>query len=126
MLHGDVVFVFQPGEEGWDRAGRMLAEGVLEAPGPTVARAFGIHVLAGKLARGQFTTRPGTLMASSDGLTVTVNGAGGHGSAPHRAKDPVSVAAEMIVALQTMVTRQFDIFDPVVVTVGSFHAGTKL
>jgi amidohydrolase len=124
-LRGDVVFMFQPGEEGWDGAGRMLAEGVLEAAGPRVQRAYGIHVIAGKLARGQFTTRPGTLMASSDGLMVTVKGVGGHGSAPHRAKDPVSVAADIVVSLQTMVTRQFDIFDPVVITVGSFHAGTR-
>jgi hippurate hydrolase len=124
-LAGDVVFMFQPGEEGWDGAGHMLAEGVLDAAGPRVQRAYGVHVLAGKLPRHQFTTRPGTLMAASDALLVTVRGAGGHGSAPHRAKDPVSVAAEMITALQAMVTRQFDIFDPVVITVGSFHAGTR-
>jgi amidohydrolase len=124
-LAGDVVFMFQPGEEGWDGAGQMLAEGVLDAAGPRVQRAYGMHVIAGKLARNQFTTRPGTLMAASDGLMVTVRGAGGHGSAPHRAKDPVSVAAEMITALQVMVTRQFDVFDPVVITVGSFHAGTR-
>jgi amidohydrolase len=124
-LAGDVVFMFQPGEEGWDGAGHMLAEGVLDAAGPRVQRAYGVHVLAGKLPRHQFTTRPGTLMAASDELKVTVRGAGGHGSAPHRAKDPVSVAAEMITALQAMVTRQFDIFDPVVITVGSFHAGTR-
>jgi amidohydrolase len=124
-LRGDVVFMFQPGEEGFDGAGRMLAEGVLDAAGPRVARAYGMHVIAGKLAREVFTTRPGTMMASSDGLMVTVHGAGGHGSTPHRAKDPVSVAAEMVSSLQTMVTRQFDIFDPVVITVGSFHAGTK-
>jgi amidohydrolase len=124
-LRGDIVFMFQPGEEGWDGAGAMLAEGVLDAAGPRVRRAFGIHVIAGKLARGLFTTRPGTLMASSDGLMVTVKGVGGHGSAPHRAKDPVTVAADMVVSLQVMVTRQFDIFDPVVITVGSFHAGTR-
>jgi hippurate hydrolase len=124
-LHGDVVFMFQPGEEGYDGAGAMLAEGVLDAAGPRVSRAYGMHVIAGKLPRGQFTTRPGTLMAASDGLFVTVRGAGGHGSAPHRAKDPIMVAAEMLTALQTMVTRQFDIFDPVVITTGSFHAGTK-
>jgi len=124
-LAGDVVFMFQPGEEGWDGAGHMLAEGVLDAAGPRVQRAYGMHVVAGKLPRHQFTTRPGTLMAASDALLVTVRGAGGHGSAPHRAKDPVSVAAEMITALQTMVTRQFDIFDPVVITVGRFHAGTR-
>jgi hippurate hydrolase len=124
-LRGDVVFMFQPGEEGFDGAGRMLAEGVLTAAGAPVARAYGIHVIAGKFPRGRFTTRPGTLMASSDGLFVTVHGTGGHGSAPYRAKDPVTVAAEMVSALQLMVTRQFDIFDPVVVTVGSFHAGTR-
>jgi hippurate hydrolase len=124
-LYGDVVFMFQPGEEGRDGAGHMLAEGVLDAAGPRVQRAYGMHVMAGKLPHHQFSTRPGTLMAASDELKVTVRGSGGHGSAPHRAKDPVSVAAEIITALQTMVTRQFDIFDPVVITVGSFHAGTR-
>jgi amidohydrolase len=124
-LAGDVVFMFQPGEEGWDGAGHMLAEGLLDVSGSRVQRAFGMHVIAGNLPGGQFTTRPGTLMAASDGLRVTVRGAGGHGSAPHRAKDPVSVAAEIITALQAMVTRQFDVFDPVVVTVGTFHAGTR-
>jgi amidohydrolase len=124
-LAGDVVFMFQPGEEGWDGAGHMLAEGVLDAAGARVQRAYGVHVIAGKLPRHQFTTRPGTLMAASDGLMVTVRGAGGHGSAPHRAKDPISVAAEMIMALQAMVTRQFDVFDPVVITVGRFNAGTR-
>src|SRR5262249_21947961 len=92
-LPGDVVVTLQPGEEGWDGAGRMLAEGVLDAAGPRVARAYGIHVTSSEIARGKFTTRPGTLMASSDGLMVTVRGTGGHGSAPHRARDPISVAA---------------------------------
>lgn len=124
-LRGDVVFMFQPGEEGWDGAGHMLAEGVLDAAGTRVQRAYGIHVIAGKFPRSQFTTRPGTMMASSDGLFVTVIGTGGHGSAPHRARDPISVAAEMLTALQTMVTRQFDIFDPVVITPGYFRAGTR-
>ncbi len=124
-LRGDVVFMFQPGEEGWDGAGHMIAEGVLDAAGARVQRAYGIHVIAGKFPRSQFTTRPGTMMASTSGLFVTVNGTGGHGSAPHRARDPISVAAEMVASLQTMVTRQFDIFDPVVVTVGTFHAGTR-
>jgi hippurate hydrolase len=124
-LPGDVVFMFQPGEEGFDGAGHMLAEGVLDAAGPTVSRAYGLHVLSAEVPRGRFTTRPGTMMAASDGLKVVVHGAGGHGSAPHRSKDPVSVAAEMVTALQTAVTRQFSIFDPVVVTVGRFHAGTK-
>ncbi len=124
-LHGDVVFMFQPGEEGMDGAGHMIREGVLDAAGSRVQRAYGMHVIAGMLPRHQISTRPGTLMAASDWLSVTVLGSGGHGSAPHRANDPVSVAAEIVTSLQAMVTRQFDVFDPVVVTVGSFHAGTK-
>ena len=63
-------------------------------------------------------------MAAADTLHVTVRGRGGHGSQPHRAADPIPAACEMVIALQTMVTRQFDVFDPVVLTVGTFHAGT--
>src|SRR5579884_2204623 len=85
-LAGDVVFMFQPGEEGWDGAGAMLAEGVLDAAGRRVAAAYGLHVSAAGVPHGVFTSRPGPLMAASDGLFVTVRGAGGHGSAPHRAK----------------------------------------
>jgi amidohydrolase len=124
-LAGDVVFMFQPGEEGWDGAGYMLREGVLDAAGSRVSSAYGMHVMSAMSPRGQFTTRPGTLMAASDELRVTVRGAGGHGSAPHLAKDPVSVAAQLVGDLQTMVTRTFDVFDPVILTVGMFHAGTK-
>ncbi|WP_037062776.1 M20 metallopeptidase family protein [Pseudonocardia acaciae] len=124
-LPGDVVFMFQPGEEGWDGAGHMITEGILEASGQRVASAYGMHVVAARVPRGTFTTRGGTLMAASDALRVTVRGKGGHGSAPHLAHDPVTGAAEMVTALQTMVTRRFDVFDPVVLTVGSFHAGTK-
>ncbi|SFN87513.1 hippurate hydrolase [Geodermatophilus obscurus] len=124
-LAGDVVFMFQPGEEGWDGAGHMLAEGVLDAAGQRVSSAYGMHVMSAMNPRGQFTTRPGTLMAASDELRVTVRGAGGHGSAPHLAKDPVTVAAQLVGDLQTMVTRTFDVFDPVILTVGLFHAGTK-
>ena len=124
-LDGDVVFMFQPGEEGWDGAGAMIAEGVLDASGRRADSAYGIHVSSGLLPRGVFTTRPGTLMAASDGLHVTVRGEGGHGSTPHSAKDPVSVAAQLVGDLQTLVTRRFDVFDPAVVTVGYFHAGTR-
>jgi hippurate hydrolase len=124
-LAGDVVFMFQPGEEGWDGAGAMLREGVLDAAGPRVSSAYGIHVRSSVTRPGVFTTRPGSLMAASDGLFVTVRGAGGHGSTPYLARDPVTAAAEMVTALQTMVTRCFDVFDPVVLTVGMFHAGTR-
>lgn len=124
-LRGDVVFMFQPGEEGWDGAGAMLAEGVLEAAGRRADAAYGLHVFANMLPLGMVSSRPGPLMAASSGLYVTVRGAGGHGSRPHAAADPIVVAAEMVTALQTLVTRQFDQFDPVVVTVGTFHAGTR-
>jgi hippurate hydrolase len=124
-LAGDVVFMFQPGEEGWDGAGHMLTEGVLDAAGSRVVAAYGMHVMSSRIPTGVFTTRPGTLMAASAGLQVIVRGEGGHGSAPHLARDPVTAAAEMVTALQTLVTRRFDVFDPVVVTVGTFHAGTR-
>ncbi|MFD7907403.1 M20 family metallopeptidase [Kitasatospora sp. NPDC059722] len=123
-LQGDVVFMFQPGEEGWDGAGAMLAEGVLDAAGRRPAAAYGVHVVA-TMPHGEFTARRGPMMAASASLHVTVHGAGGHGSAPHRAKDPVPAACEMVTALQTMVTRRFDVFDPVVITVGLFRAGTR-
>jgi amidohydrolase len=125
QLEGDVVFMFQPGEEGWDGASQMIAEGVLDAAGARVSSAYGMHVISNGIPLGVFATRPGTLMAASDGLHVTVRGTGGHGSAPHLARDPIVVAAQMVGDLQTLVTRRFDAFDPVVLTVGSFHAGTK-
>lgn len=124
-LAGDVVFMFQPGEEGYDGASVMIREGVLDAAGRRADAAFGMHVFSSMAPHGQFVTRPGVMMSASDGLFVKVLGAGGHGSAPHMAKDPVTVAAEMVVALQTMVTRQFDMFDPCVVTVGRLAAGSK-
>jgi hippurate hydrolase len=124
-LAGDVVLMFQPGEEGFDGAGVMIREGVLDAAGRRPDAAYGIHVVSSLLPNGLFASRPGTLMSASDALNVTVHGVGGHGSAPHRAKDPVTVAAEILTSLQTMITRQFDMFDPVVLTVGLLHAGTK-
>jgi amidohydrolase len=123
-LAGDVVFMFQPGEEGLDGARYMVGEGVLDAAGRRVDAAFAIHVTSSLLPAGYFASRAGTIMSAADTLRVTVKGAGGHGSAPHMAKDPVPAACEMVSALQTFVTRRFNIFDPVVITVGSFHAGT--
>lgn len=124
-LHGDVLFMFQPGEEGHDGAGRMIDEGLLTAAGRPIDAAYGLHVFSSWFPNGVVAARPGTLMAASAGLEVTVVGAGTHGSSPHKGQDPIPVACEIVTALQTMVTRQFDIFDPVVITVGSFHAGTK-
>ena len=124
-LAGDVILMFQPGEEGYDGAGLMVKEGVLEAAGCPVVAAYALHVFSSWFPRRVFTARPGTMMAASHALTVRVIGAGAHGSAPHLGRDPIAAAAEMVTALQSMVTRQFDAFDPVVVTVGTFHGGTR-
>lgn len=123
-LHGDVVLMFQPGEEGCDGAQVMIDEGVLEAAGKPVEAAYGMHVFASQVPQGRFVTRSGPMLSAADEIRVTVRGSGGHGSSPHHAQDPVTAISEMVTALQTMVTRQFDVFDPVVITVGSLHAGT--
>ncbi|MEV6985550.1 M20 family metallopeptidase [Sphaerisporangium sp. NPDC051017] len=123
-LAGNVVFMFQPGEEGAGGAKIMIDEGVLDAAGARPVAAYALHVISSVLPQGVFVSRGGPIMAAADRLIVTVRGAGGHGSTPHRASDPIPAACEMVTALQTMVTRAFDVFDPVVVTVGSFHAGT--
>jgi amidohydrolase len=123
-LAGNVIFMFQPGEEGPGGGRIMVSEGVLDAAGDRAVAAYALHVASGLLPLGQFASRAGTVMAAADTLHVTVHGRGGHGSQPHRAADPVPAACEIVLALQTMVTRQFDVFDPVVLTVGTFHAGT--
>lgn len=125
QLAGDVLFMFQPGEEGYDGARHMIGEGLLDVAGRRPAAAYAIHVLSAGLPSGVFRTRGGTAMAASNTLRVTVRGEGGHGSMPHRAKDPVQAACAMVTALQAWITRTFDVFDPVILTVGTFHAGTK-
>ncbi len=128
-LPGRVLFMFQPGEEGHHGARYMLDEGLLELPGRAdgsaspITGAFALHITA-SLPSGWLGTRPGPVMASSDELLITVTGAGGHASEPHRARDPIPVACEIVQALQTMITRRIDVFDPSVVTVGRITAGT--
>ncbi|MFF0863853.1 M20 family metallopeptidase [Nonomuraea sp. NPDC003560] len=121
---GDVIFMFQPGEEGHDGAKHMIGEGVLDAAGARPVAAYGMHVVSAMLPPGLFASRGGPMMAAADVFCVTVKGTGGHGSSPHRAKDPIAAGCEMVTALQTMVTRTFDVFDPVVITVGTFHGGS--
>lgn len=124
-LEGDVVFMFQPGEEGPGGAEPMIAEGLLDVAGRRVDAAYALHVYSSEQPLGMWFGRPGPLMAAADEVYVRVVGEGGHGSAPSRAKDPIPVACEIVVALQTLVTRGFDVFDPVVITVGKFVGGTK-
>lgn len=120
-LCGNVIFMFQPGEEGPGGAAPMIEEGVLDAAGTRADAAFGVHVLPGE--PGTFTTRRGPLMAGSNILRVTFHGAGGHGSQPHNALDPVPPLVEYCQALQVMVTRRFSVFDPVVLAVTNLSAG---
>jgi amidohydrolase len=120
-LHGSVVFMFQPGEEGAGGAALMLSEGVLDAAGRRVEAAYGIHVVIDDF--GRFATKGGPLMGGANSLHVTMTGRGGHGSAPYLAVDPVPALAESILALQNFVTRRFDVFDPVVASVTQLRAG---
>ena len=122
-LPGDVVFMFQPGEEGYDGAQHMLEEGVLSASGVRVSAAYALHSFSARIPQGVFAVRAGARMAASDTVLITVRGHGGHGSAPHRAVDPVTAAATMVLALQTMVTRRFDPFDSVVLSIGMIRGG---
>lgn len=124
-LAGDVVFMFQPGEEGPGGAEPMLREGVLDVAGRRADAAYALHVFSAGYPLGRWFGRPGTLMAASDEVVVRVVGTGGHGSQPFRARDPIPAACEMVLGLQTLVTRSFDVFDPVIVTVGKFVGGTK-
>ena len=124
-LEGDVVLMFQPAEEGPGGAEPMLAEGLLDVAGRRVDAAYAAHVFSADHPAGTWFGRPGTIMAAADEVYVTVRGEGGHGSAPWRTKDPVPVACEIVLALQSMVTRRFSIWDPVVVTVGKIASGTK-
>lgn len=123
-LAGDVVFMFQPGEEGYDGASHMVAEGVLDAAGRRADAAYAIHVWSALEPGGRFSTKPGPMMAASDRLQVKVVGKGGHGSTPYRAKDPVPALCDMVMQLQVLIARRFDVFDPAVITVGSIHAGS--
>jgi hippurate hydrolase len=124
-LAGDVVFMFQPGEEGPGGADLMVREGLLDAAGRRVDAAYALHVYSAEYPRGMWFGRPGPLMAAVDEVRVRVVGRGGHGSAPFRTRDPIPAACEMVLALQSLVTRTFDVFDPVVVTVGRIAGGTK-
>ncbi|MGO2540666.1 MAG: M20 metallopeptidase family protein [Specibacter sp.] len=123
-LAGNVIFMFQPGEEGWNGAGVMLGEGLLDATGDKPVAAYAIHVGPGP--NGVFMTKPGPILAGANELHITVNGVGGHGSQPHTANDPVPALLEIGTALQTMATRKFNAFDPVIISVTQLSAGEGL
>jgi amidohydrolase len=122
-LSGRVIFMFQPGEEGHHGARFMIHEGVLDAGGRPIERAFALHITSTDVS-GMIRSKAGAMLAAADSFVVRVIGRGGHGAMPADALDPVPAAAAMVGALQTMVTRRISVFEPVVVTVGRITAGT--
>lgn len=121
-LAGSVLFMFQPGEEGYHGARVMLEEGLLDGAAPPTG-AFALHVTH-RQGAGVIATRPGPAMASGDTIQIVVRGRGGHASAPHDCLDPIPIACEMVQAFQTLVTRRVHVFDPAVLTIAKIEAGT--
>ncbi len=120
---GTLMMIGQPAEERGGGARAMLADGLFERfPRPNYALA--LHVSA-SLPAGTIGYREGYALANVDAVDITIRGAGGHGAYPHRTKDPVVLAAQTILALQTIVSREIAPIEPAVVTVGSIHGGTK-
>src|SRR5216110_1963219 len=119
-LPGRVKFAFQPAEEVSDGAEAMIRDGVLDAP--KVDAAFGIH-LWNDLPAGTIALMPGPVMASVDEFEIAILGRGGHAAAPHQAIDPVLIAAHVVTALQSLVSRRRNPFEEGVVSVTQMHAG---
>jgi hippurate hydrolase len=122
-LSGSVMFMFQPGEEGHHGARFMLDEGMLDSAGSRPELALALHVTT-VLESGVIAGRSGPMMASADQLNIRVMGAGGHASRPDAANDPVAAAAEIIMSVQSAVTRNVNVFDPAVCTFTVVEAGS--
>ncbi|HEY0550387.1 MAG TPA: amidohydrolase [Verrucomicrobiae bacterium] len=120
---GTLVLIGQPAEERVQGARAMLADGLFKRfPKPDMAIA--LHCAA-DLPAGMVGVNGGNVLANVDSVDVVIRGVGGHGAWPHRTKDPVVLAAETVLALQTIVSRETDPLEPAVVTIGSIHGGTK-
>ncbi|HXH32985.1 MAG TPA: M20 family metallopeptidase [Plantibacter sp.] len=115
-LQGTVVFMFQPGEEGQAGGRVMIDEGVLDASGERPVAAYAIHVDC-STPRGQLVTREGAMMASANALRLTLRGTGGHAAFPQLAVDPVPVAAQLILAVQTFAARRLPATDQAVISI---------
>ncbi len=120
-LPGSVVFMFQPGEEGYHGARCMIDDGLLDDPAPDAA--FALHI-SPNMPAGVIVSRAGTLMASADTLHATITGRGGHAAMPHDCVDPIPIACEIVLALQAHVARRVSINDPAVLSITRFDAGT--
>jgi amidohydrolase len=120
-LTRDVLFCFQPAEEGQGGAEAMIADGVLEQV--PLDAVYGLHLWS-LYETGSVHVRPGPAMAAQDEFRATIRGRGGHGAAPHQAVDPLVAASQAVTALQSIVSRNVDPLEAAVVTVGSLHAGS--
>lgn len=120
-LPGTVVFMFQPGEEGYHGARFMIEDGLLDVARPDAA--FALHI-SPNMARGRVVSRAGPLLASTDALNITVRGRGGHAAMPHEGIDPIPVACEIVTALQALVARQIAVTDPAVLSITKIEAGS--
>lgn len=118
---GTVRLIFQPSEEDEGGAMKMIEDGLFERF--PCDRIFALHNLPGE-AEGQILVRPGPITASCDVLTIVVRGVGGHGALPHKSVDPIVAASSLVLALQTIISRNLDPHDPAVVTIGSIHGGS--
>ena len=121
-LAGSVKFMFQPGEEGHHGARLMIEDGLLDGH-PKPDAAFAIHVTP-NAPTGAVTSKPGAIMASTDEVQIEVWGKGGHAAMPFLALDPIPIACEIVMALQAMVTRRINPFDPVILTIAKIDSGT--
>jgi len=122
-MKGTLKLIFQPAEEGLGGAKGMVQEGVLENPHPDIF--LSLHVFS-ELPVGTIAARPGPVMAAADEFTCTVHGMGGHGAMPHQTVDPIVASAQVVGALQTIVSRNVDPLETAVVSIGSVHGGTAL
>jgi hippurate hydrolase len=121
-IEGEVKFFFQPGEEGHFGAREMLAEGLLEGDAQPDA-VFAIHIDP-RVPTGRTASRGGAILASTSDFEITLTGRGGHASMPHDTLDPIPVACEIVTALQSMVTRRINAFDPAVLTIAKIESGS--
>lgn len=122
-LSGTVKFMFQPGEEGYFGAVKMIEDGLIDRHNPKPDGAFAIHITP-NLPSGIMASRTGPLLAATDEVRIRVKGKGGHASQPFLCTDPVPVACELVMALQAFVTRRINAFDPIVLTIGKISGGT--
>jgi len=122
-LPGRVVAVFQPGEEGYGGAEKMLEEGVLGLAGELPIASYGLHVFS-FLAAGEFFCRPGTIMAGTHNFDLEIIGKGGHAARAHGASNPILVASLIVQAIQSYATQKTRPDDPIIATVGAFNGGT--